>query len=299
MAELRQQEGNAIGAVTTGCWHRHIIVIANDSESESCWVLRGAGCRHIVHNMNDSSADRTRSVPDRRQQGGPPLVLLSAICIGLLFGGLAIGVALGGVMPLPYGPVAAVRAYVRGQPVAVQVIATATFASSVPLGIYAATASARLRQLGAIAPGATIALTGGTLAAGALGLAGLLAWTLSRPEVGADPALVSALYFLVFLLGGPGHIVALGLLVAGMAVPSLILGLTPRPLSWIGLGIAALAELATLVLVWPQLAVILPVARVLALLWLVVAGALLPLRRNDIRHARERSRRPAGATTGG
>jgi hypothetical protein len=140
-----------------------------------------------------------------------------------------------------------------------------------------------LRQLGVTAPGATIALTGGTLAAGALGLTGLLAWTLSRPDVSADTALVRALYFLVFLVGGTGHIVALGLLVAGMAVPSLILGLLPRPVAWIGLATGALAELTTLVLVWPELGVILPIARVLALVWLVVAGALLPLRRNDIR----------------
>lgn len=210
------------------------------------------------------------------------MVLLSALCLGLLFGGIAIGVALGGVMPLPYGPATAVVAYIRAHPVAVQVIATAAFASSVPLAIYAATASTRLRQLGVTAPGATIALAGGTLAAGALGLTGLLAWTLSRPDVSADTALVRALYFLVFLVGGTGHIVALGLLVAGMAVPSLILGLLPRPVAWIGLATAALAELTTLVLVWPGLGVILPIARVLALVWLVVAGALLPLRRNDI-----------------
>jgi hypothetical protein len=233
--------------------------------------------------MNDSLPDGTGPLPGRRQQGGPPLVLLSALCLGLLVGGIAIGVALGGVMPLPYGPATAVVAYVRAQPVAVQVIATAAFASSVPLAIYAATASARLRQLGVTAPGATIALTGGTLAAGALGLTGLLAWTLSRPDVSADTTLVRALYFLVFLVGGTGHIVALGLLVAGIAVPSLILGLLPRPVAWIGLATAALAELTTLVLVWPELGVILPIARVLALVWLVVAGALLPLRRNDIR----------------
>jgi hypothetical protein len=233
--------------------------------------------------MNDSRADATGPVPDRRQQGGPPLVLLSGLCLGLLFGGIAIGVALGGVPPLPYGPAAAVAAYVRAQPVAVQVIATAVFASSVPLAIYAATASTRLRQLGVTAPGATIALTGGTLAAGSLGLTGLLAWTLSRPEVSADTALVRAVYFLVFLVGGPGHIVALGLLVAGMAVPSLILRLTPRPVAWTGLAIAALAEMTTVVLVWPELGVILPIARVAALTWLVVAGVLLPLRRSDIR----------------
>ncbi|WP_082974960.1 hypothetical protein [Mycobacterium sp. 1245805.9] len=230
--------------------------------------------------MNDSPAAPTR-VARRRRRGGPPLVLLSAACVGLLFGGIAIGVALGGVMPLPYGPASAVTAYVHAQPVAIHVIATAVFASSVPLAIYAAAAGARLLQLGVTATGAAIALAGGTLAAGALGLTGLLGWTLSRPDVSADPALVRAVYFLVFLVGGPGHIVALGLLVAGMAVPSLVLGLTPRPLAWTGLVIAALAEAATLVLVWPQLGVMLPIARVSALAWLVVVGALLPRRDLD------------------
>lgn len=215
-------------------------------------------------------------------------MLLAVVCLGLLFGGLTIGVALGGVPPLPYGPVAAVQKYVRAEPVAVQVIAVGVFAASVPLAIYGATASTRLRQLGVTAPGATIALVGGTLAAGALGLTGLLGWTLSRPEVSADTALVRALYFLVFLIGGPAHIVALGLLVAGMAVPGLILGLMPKPVAWIGLAIAALAELTTLVLVWTGLGVILPLARLSALVWLVVAGALLPLRRTDIRNARGR-----------
>jgi hypothetical protein len=217
--------------------------------------------------------------PPKQPQGGPSLLLVASICIGLLFGGLAIGVALGGVMPLPYGPVAAVQQYVRAESLAVQVMAVGVFGSSVPLAIYAATASARLRQLGVTAPGATIALAGGILAAGALGLTGLVGWTLSRPEVSGDTALVRALYFLVFLLGGVGHMVALGLLVAGMAVPSLVLGLLPRLLAWVGLAIAGLSELTTLVLIWPVLGPILPVARVSALAWLLVAGARLPLGR--------------------
>ncbi|MBO0880463.1 MAG: hypothetical protein J2P17_08970 [Mycobacterium sp.] len=243
--------------------------------------------------MNDSPADRNASVGRQGRQGGPPLTLVASVCIGLLFGGLAIGVALGGVMPLPYGPAAAVQQYVRIEPAAVQVMAVAVFGSSVPLAIYAATASARLRQLGVAAPGATIALTGGILAAGALGLTGLVGWTLSRPQISDDTALVRALYFLVFLVGGPGHIVALGLLVAGMAVPSLILRLLPRSLAWSGLAIAAVCELTTLVLIWVELAPILPVARVSALAWLLVAGAWLPLPRSDIQHAGARPDRSA------
>lgn len=213
---------------------------------------------------------------DSRQHDGPSLALVATVFVAVLFGGLAIGVALGGVMPLPYGPVAAIEHYVRTQPLAVQVIAVATFASSVPLAVYAAAASARLRTLGVTSAGPTIALAGGILAAGALGLCGSMGWTMSRPEVSVDTGVVRALYLLVFVTGGPGHLAGLGLLVVGMAVPSLALGLLPRSLARVGLVIAGLAESTTLVLIWPVLGPILPVTRVAALAWLLVAGARLP-----------------------
>jgi hypothetical protein len=90
---------------------------------------------------------------------------------------------------------------------------------------------------------------------------------------------VRAVYYLVYLTGGPAHVVGLGLLLAGIAVPGLMLGLLPHVVAWSGLVIAAVAELTALVLIWPGLSPLLPVARFPALVWLVVAGALLPLRR--------------------
>ena len=162
------------------------------------------------------------------------------------------------------------------------------FASSVPLLIYASTATARLRQLGVTAPGATIALAGGTVASMTLALSGLLQWSLSRPEDSADAAVVRAISTLAFLVGGPGHVVPLGLLVAGIAVPSLIIRLLPRPVAWAGLVIAVIAELSTLALVSPSLAILLPIARFPALIWLVVAGVLLPRRRTRAQSAANR-----------
>lgn len=223
--------------------------------------------------MNDSAERTARRVGNRPRRGGWPLAPLSLACIGLLIGGIAIGVAVGGVMPLPYGPAGAVTGYVRAQPVAVRIIAVATFASSVPLALFGAIAGARMRQLEGRAGSAAIALTGGVLAAGALGLAGLLGWTLSIPEVGANAALVRALYLLVFLTGGPAHIVALGLLVGAISASGT--GVLPRPVARIGLATAILAEVTAVVLIWPALGVILPVARVLALTWLMVASFAL------------------------
>ncbi|WP_207547895.1 hypothetical protein [Mycolicibacterium mucogenicum] len=229
--------------------------------------------------MNDYTRDRPTATSRAPQQGGPPLWLLGTISLGLLLCGVILGVVLGGMPPLPYGNSAAVLDYFRAHSSSAQVCAVFVFGASVPLLIYAATASARLRQLGVTAPGATIALAGGVLAAGGLGLSSLLLWTLSRPEILSDSPLINALYYLVFLTGGVGHIVMLGLLTAGLAVPALILHLVPRTLAWIGLGIAVAAELTTLVLIWPPVAPLLPVARFSALIWLVAVGFLLPKRR--------------------
>jgi hypothetical protein len=228
--------------------------------------------------MNDSQTHTNERPP----QAGPPLALLAAISLLLLLAGLIVGVVLaGGVMPLPYGSAAEIQAYVAGNSAAAVAMAVGTFGSSIPLAIYAATASARLRQLGITAPGATIALAGGLLASAGLGLSSLMIWTLSRPEITSDAALVRALYYLTYLTGGPWHVVTLGLLIAGIAVPGLIIGLLPRALAWTGLVIAGLAELTTLVLIWPGLSPMLPVARFTGLIWLIVAAAMLPLRRRN------------------
>jgi len=70
----------------------------------------------------------------------------------------------------------------------------------------------------------------------------LLGWTLSRPEITGDTTLVRALYLLTFLVGGAAHVVALGVLVAGIATSGLALGLLPRAVAWVGIAIATLCE---------------------------------------------------------
>jgi hypothetical protein len=153
------------------------------------------------------------------------------------------------------------------------------FGAAIPLAIYAATVNARLHHLGVRAPGATIALAGGLLAAGSLALSGLLGWVLSRPEVRDDPAVVRALQLLNFGTGGVGHVVALGLLLAGVAVPGLLARLLPTWLAWAGLAIAGIAELSTLTLLVDAAAYLLPIARFTALAWLIAAGFRLPRQR--------------------
>ncbi|MDX6256888.1 MAG: hypothetical protein QOJ11_3222 [Frankiales bacterium] len=215
----------------------------------------------------------------RPQQRGPSLTVLAAVSVGLLVAGLALSAALGGLFPSPYAHADTIRDYFLTQSDAVRAGGILTFASSVPLAIYAATASARLRQLGVTAPGATIALAGGVLSAGALSLAGLLQWTLAQAPVRTEGHLVRALQDLTFMTGGVMHVVFLGLLVAGIAVPGWLAGLLPRPAAYSGLAIAAIAELSTLSLVWQPMSALLPIGRFPALLRLIAAGALLPRKR--------------------
>jgi hypothetical protein len=227
--------------------------------------------------MNDYTNEST--LTSRRRQGGPPLLLVGSLVLVLFAVGMIVAAALGGVPPNPLGSPSAVTEYYRQHAAPAQAAAICLFAASVPLLIYAATASARLRQLGITAPGATIALAGGVIASAMLSLSALLGWALSRPTVTVDDGLIHALSTLSFLTGGVAHIVPLGLLVAGISVPALIVRLLPRSVAWAGLAIAVIAELSTLSLLLAPLAILLPIARFTALIWLVIAGALLPTHR--------------------
>ncbi|MGI5156917.1 hypothetical protein [Microbispora sp. CA-102843] len=213
----------------------------------------------------------------------------------LFAGGIAASTALAGgvVFPSPFGSPQEILAFFPEHHNAVQVSALLHFAASVPMAIYAATMSVRLRDLGIRAPGATIALAGGLLAAGLLALSALLQWALSRPAALTEPALVRVLHDLAFATGGIAHVVFLGLLVAGVAVPGLLAGLLPRPLALAGLVIAAVAEISTLTLLVTEAAFLLPVARFTALAWLIAAGFLLPrTRTRQTGSSRNRAKAP-------
>ena len=214
----------------------------------------------------------------RRAVGGPPLWLLAIVLTVLFVAGLAVSTAVAGghTYPSPFSDASIIQGYFEQHHGAVLAIGFFQFGAAIPLAIHAATVSARLRHLGVQAPGATIAQVGGVLAAAFLALSGLISWVLSRPEVVADPGLVRGLHDLSFAAGGVGHVVPLGLLIAGVAVPGWLARLLPRWLAFAGLAIAAVAELSTLALLVPQLSVLLPTARFTALAWLVAVGFRLP-----------------------
>lgn len=224
-----------------------------------------------------TTATPTRTV----QQAGPPLPPIAIATVALFMASLVLPIVISGgaVYPSPFSDEATIVDYFRANPTPVLLTSLLQFADSLPLAIYAATVSVRLNRLGVRAPGATIALAGGILASSSMAVSALLNWTLTRQGTLDHPELIRFAHDLVFMTGGPGFVVPLGLLIAGIAVPGLLAKLLPGWLAWAGLVIAGLAMIATLAVALPQLSVLLPIVRFPALAWIVVVALRLPKQR--------------------
>ena len=224
----------------------------------------------------------TRTTTPARTTGGPNPGILGLISLGLLIGSLiSMAVLSGGsTITSPFGDTDTVAGFFADHGFAVRFASMLQLASAIPLGIYAATVYARQHRLGIRVPGPSIGLFGGTAAAILLMVSAIITWTQSQPAVSADPELTHALAYASFAAGGFAHVLGLGLLVAGIAVPALLLRLMPRWFAWTGLVIAALAELSFLAMVIEPLQFLIPIGRFGSLIWLVIAGFLLPKTRH-------------------
>ena len=219
-----------------------------------------------------------------RRPDGPNAGVLGIVSLALTIASVVVPplFASGEFFPSPSGSAGIVDGYLLRHREAVAVTGFLVFAASVPLGIYAATTYARLLKLGVRVPGPGIAYFGGIAASVLLATSGLLTWAIGQPVAGQSAALLHTLDYVVYALGGVGFVGGVGLLIAGIAVPALILRLTSGWLAWVGLVLAGLSELSFLALVLPQLTFLLPIGRFLGLAWLLAVGFLLPRNRHDV-----------------
>jgi hypothetical protein len=229
----------------------------------------------------------TETVVHTRRPDGPHPGVLALVSFVLMLTGLVVAALMSGgdTLASPFTSTAQVVAHVRDHHEAVRVAAFFQFGSAVPLAIFAATVYARQLRLGIRVPGPVISLVGGILAAASLLVASFATYVESMPEVTVEGPLLHALAFLAFVAGGPGYVVGLGLLVAGIAVPTFILRLAPRWLAGTGLALALLAELTWLGLLVEPLRHLLPVGRFLGGAWLIAIGFALPRSRRTTRDA--------------
>jgi hypothetical protein len=219
----------------------------------------------------------TTTQPIKQGHVGPPLFLLACIHAVLFVGGLILCVLLAGkAFVSPFAPAEAIVDYYRFNGDAVRVQSFFLFGSSIPLGLYTATVVSRLNYLRIRVAGVTIALYGGLGASYFLAFAGLMQWVLSHPELATSTEVIRALQDVAFITGGPAQTTLLGLLLAGVAIPSLFMGLLPRWLSIFGLVLAVFGELSSLSLILPQAMIFIPLARFPGFGWLILCGAYLP-----------------------
>src|SRR6266404_2472221 len=203
--------------------------------------------------------DVTTTAPIRHR--GPSLLAVGIVFVLLFLASLVVVTVLagGGHFPSPFAPGAA-QWFARNR-TAVLAGAFLQFGASVPLGIYTATIVSRMQFFGVRVAGVHIALFGGLSASFFLALSALIQWVLAQEDVATSAVAARTLHHLALATGGFGHVVALGLLLAGISVTA---GLTRRLPRWtmiFGLVVAAIAELSSLGLVFPAAMVLLPLAR--------------------------------------
>jgi hypothetical protein len=219
-----------------------------------------------------------RPPADAFRHRSPSLVAVATTYVVLFLVSLLASTAMahGQRFPTVFGSAIESVRFFRDHADAVQLMAFLQFAASIPLGIFTATAASRLQFLGMKVAGIHIALFGGIAACVSLALSALLEWTLAQEGVADSAGATRVLHLLAFATGGPGFVVPFGLLVAGISVVAGLQGFVPRTLMHLGLFIAAVAELATLVFVAPALAFLVPLARFGGFVWMILVGALLP-----------------------
>jgi len=224
--------------------------------------------------------ERPTRTPPGAVHRGPPLGQLAVVFVGLFLASqVVIATMTVGAFPNPYNPPETVRDYFGPNAEVLRIVAFLQFGAAIPLGIFTATVVSRLRFLGLTVAGVTIAQFGGFTASIMLALSGLTTWAMTQPGMVDDLSTLRALQLLSFATGGVGHMVGFGLLLAGVSVPAAFARLMPRWLVWLGLVLAVLAELSSVSLVFPLAAVLLPLSRFPALVWIIGAGFTLPTSR--------------------
>lgn len=224
------------------------------------------------------------------QHRGPNLGALSVVYTALFLASLLATAMMtnGGHIPSPFISADLVQTFFARNGDAVKIGAFLQFGAAVPLGIFTATAVSRLQFLGINVAGVFVTLFGGFAASLFSAISAVLQWVLAQPGVASQADTTRALHLLTFATGGVGFVVSFGLFLAGVSVIAWFTRFLPRWLVWLGLVIAALAELSSLSLVFTPVTYLLPVARFVGFIWIIATGFLLPRSRAEAQKNRLR-----------
>jgi hypothetical protein len=223
----------------------------------------------------------TINSPNSKHAGPNPGIV--AIVYTLLFNAglyFVISFTGGPHFPGPWESSETIAAYFQGHSTAVLACAFFQFGAAIPLGIFTATMVSRLQFLGVRVAGAHIALFGGLMAAFNMAASALVLWVMAYPGIAQDSAVLRALYYLTFAVGGVGFSVPFGLLLAGVCIPAAFFKLLPKWLVVFGIVLAVIGELSALSLIIPNALFLIPLTRFPGFIWLIAAGFALPKTRD-------------------
>jgi len=189
---------------------------------------------------------------------------------------LSVGITTKGEgFPNPYGDIQHAQTALLQYINIIRISAFLQFCAAIPLGIFTAAVTSRLRFLGVNVTGISIALFGGIAASVFMTISSLSGWILTQPGVAADINIMHTLQFFGFTTGGVAFTVATGLLMAGISVPCLFGNYTPKWIAIFGLVLAALAEISSFSLLFYPANYLLPVARFGSYIWMIATGFTL------------------------
>jgi hypothetical protein len=208
----------------------------------------------------------------------PPLGILAVVFVALFAASIATNFIMTqfAPYPTPYLPLDQLQAHYLRFPDASRVVSFLQLCASIPLGLFTAVVVSRLLFFKIRVAGVHIALFGGVAASIFLGVSAITAWAMSQTGIASEVGAMRVIQLLAFATGGFGHNATLGLLLAGVSVPSLAFKLMPRWVCWFGLVVAVICELSILSMVFPALSVLLPLGRFPGYIWLIVAGFAMP-----------------------
>jgi hypothetical protein len=205
---------------------------------------------------------------------GPNLLLLTLIYLAFLVLGAS---RVSASFHIPLDSASNAVAYVAASGGSIKWGSFFELASAMPLCVFIAATTSRLRFLGVRAAGESIAFLGGIIATMMLMLSALSTWSLTRPGVAGAAGAVHALQALGFIGGGPGFVVPLGLFLAGVSLTAGIPRFVPRWVMWLGIVTAVACELASFTLVNFTAGYFIPVGRFISIIWMIAVSLTLPI----------------------
>ena len=209
----------------------------------------------------------------------PPLGLVAIIFTVLFGAGLCFVVSFKTGephFPAPWESADTLVTYFQTHSWAVRMCAFFHFGAAIALGEFAVSTMSRLRFFGVNASGAYISLFGGLMAAFNRAVSSAVLWVMSSPAVAQNSAVLPALYYLQFALGGVGFSIPIAVFMAGVCIPAAFMKLLPKWIVIFGLALTGIGALSWFSWVFPKLCFLIPLTTFPSLVWMVVAGLALP-----------------------